>query len=479
MILPAHLSAQKTFSFWQVSLLFLLLIGWFLWLLNVGVEAAMAFAFFCTLLKLALCIYGICLVTLSITGGGREVHVARSDLATLDRKTLPLYTILIPLYKEAELLPRLTSRLTALDYPIDKLEVILLLEADDAKTIVAVEKVPLPPHFHVLIVPAGYPKTKPRACNMGLVHARGQFLVIYDAEDQPDPDQLMKALIAFQRSNEQVICVQSRLNFYNPRQNLLTRLFTLEYSHWFDLILPALSAIDAPIPLGGTSNHFRTSALKAIGGWDAFNVAEDCDLGIRLFTAGYRAIIVNSTTWEEANSQLGNWIRQRSRWIKGYLQTYIVHMRNPSALFRNLGWRNFLGFQLIVGGTPLVLFLAPILWLLMLASRTTQLEAFEQIVAWRLPEYIHSFELISLVFSIFTCFYFGLCGALVRGNYDLAKYVLLTPLYGALQSVAAWKGCFQLLTKPHHWEKTTHGLFPLTLVRQATSCQWSNFRQRQ
>ncbi len=169
-----------------------------------------------------------------------------------------------------------------------------------------------------MIVPDTFPRTKPKACNVGLLNAKGEYLVIYDAEDIPDTDQLKKSVIAFRKlDNPLIICLQAKLNYYNPRQNLLTRWFTSEYSMWFDLYLPGLDGLNAPIPLGGTSNHFRVDALKKIGGWDPYNVAEDCDLGIRLFREGYRTRVLDSTTWEEANSRLENWLRQRSRWVKG------------------------------------------------------------------------------------------------------------------------------------------------------------------
>ncbi|MBI2848969.1 MAG: glycosyltransferase [Chloroflexi bacterium] len=357
-------------------------------------------------------------------------------------------------------MPYLVDALLKLDYPVDRLDVLLLLEPDDEEMITVLAKNPLPSHFRTLVVPPGHPKTKARACNVGLAHARGEFLVIYDAEDQPDPDQLKKALVTFMQSKKEAICVQSRLNYYNARQNLLTRLFTLEYSFWFDLLLPGLSIVGAPIPLGGTSNHFRTSAVISLGGWDAFNVAEDCDLGIRLAANGYSTLIMNSTTWEEANSRIGSWVRQRSRWIKGYLQTYLVHMRDPVGLFRRLGFWNFLSFQLTVGGTPFTLLLAPMSWLLMLAHVATSTESLGRDLPDNVSGSMLALGIISLVFSNFVFVYFGTCGALVRNNSDLLKYVMLIPVYYGLQSMAAWKGCLQLLFKPHYWEKTAHGLFP-------------------
>ena len=192
----------------------------------------------------------------------------------------------------------------------------------------------------MIIVPQSLPKTKPKACNYGLRQAHGEYVVIYDAEDIPEPDQLKKAYLALRRTvSRSVICAQAKLNFYNSHQNVLTRLFTTEYSLWFDLMLTGLQSARCPIPLGGTSNHFRVRHLRMLQGWDAFNVAEDCDLGIRIAQKDYATVIFNSTTFEEANSNLANWMRQRSRWIKGYMQTYFVHLRSPQALPQHLRYR--------------------------------------------------------------------------------------------------------------------------------------------
>ncbi|MCW8133955.1 MAG: glycosyltransferase, partial [Planctomycetota bacterium] len=265
-----------------------------------------------------------------------EHRIPAEELEKLDPRDLPVYTILVPMYKEPEVAQKIARAVTELDYPLEKLDVKLLLEEDDPETRKKIEEVmdQLPSCVEVIVcpkVPKGQPKTKPRACNWGLERARGQYLVIYDAEDRPEPDQLKKAVAAFRRlkaaGKEKVVCLQAKLNYFNARQNPLTRFFTLEYTTWFDLFLPGLHAFRIPIPLGGTSNHFDTKTLKDLGGWDPFNVTEDCDLGIRMARQGYRTEILDSTTWEEANCRVGNWIRQRSRWIKGYFQTHLVHTR--------------------------------------------------------------------------------------------------------------------------------------------------------
>lgn len=259
------------------------------------------------------------------------LKVKPAEIAGLAEAELPRYTVLVPMYKEKDVAKALLRAMRSLDYPQEKLEVIILLEEDDGDTIEQFRRLTLPKCVEVLIVPKDdrAPKGKPRACNHGLKKATGDYLVIFDAEDRPDPDQLKKAVAAFKHQPPEVICLQAKLNYFNPFQNLLTACFTIEYNTWYELFLPGLHVVHAPIPLGGTSNHFRAGALKSIGGWDPYNVTEDCDLGLRLWRMGFSTKVLDSTTWEEGNSRLGNWMRQRSRWIKGYMQTHIVHSRDP------------------------------------------------------------------------------------------------------------------------------------------------------
>lgn len=242
-----------------------------------------------------------------------EIDITEKELRKRSKQqySWPAYTVLCPLYKEWQVVPQFVEAMVALDYPKDKLQVMLLLEADDQETIDQVQRYNLPEYFEVVVVPHSQPKTKPKACNYGLLRASGDLVVIYDAEDIPEPDQLKKAVLSFEKSSRNTACVQAKLNFYNINQNLLTRLFTAEYSLWFDLVLTGLQSIQAPIPLGGTSNHFRTALLKQLHGWDAYNVTEDCDLGMRLFKQGYLTTLMDSTTYEEANSDFFNWFRQR------------------------------------------------------------------------------------------------------------------------------------------------------------------------
>ncbi|MCX6021685.1 MAG: glycosyltransferase, partial [Chloroflexi bacterium] len=388
-------------------------------------------------------------------GHSLEIGITPEELGRLDEQDLPVYTILVPLYKETEVLPTLVAAMGRLDYPKAKLDVKLLLEEDDIDTIRVARASRLPSHFQIVVVPNGRPKGKQKACNYGLLHARGTYTVIFDAEDVPDPDQLKKVVVAFRKAGPQLGCVQCKLNYYNQDQNLLTRWFTSEYSMWFDLFLPGLDATGAPIPLGGTSNHFPTIVLQELGAWDPYNVTEDADLGIRLFKKGYNTAVVDSTTYEEANSDVFNWIRQRSRWVKGYIQTWLVHMRNPVALYRAVGFKAFLSIQMTIGGTFFTFLVNPVFWALTVIWFLIHWEIIDELF----PGPIFYIGSIMLFVGNFTFTYASMMGCLYRGYYPLIKYNMIIVLYWYLMSFAAWKGFLQLFRNPFYWEKTVHGLY--------------------
>lgn len=380
--------------------------------------------------------------------------ITDADVAALDDADLPVYTVLVPVYREANIVADLVDNLAALDYPQDKLQILLLLEEDDAETIDAAKAAKPPATITLRVVPRGQPQTKPKACNVGLFFARGEYLVIYDAEDKPDPDQLKKAVIAFQRGDDSLVCVQAALNYWNAEENALTRMFTLEYSFWFDYMLPGLDFLHLPIPLGGTSNHFRTNKLRELGGWDPFNVTEDADLGVRASALGEMVGVIRSTTFEEANRAYGNFVRQRSRWIKGYMQTSLVHIRHPIDLVRTVGLRQAAAFALLIGGTPLAFLFTPPLYLLLLISLVFEPESIsEYMPGWALWA-----GLVNLLIGNVLMVYVSMMGAFRRRRYRLVPWSLLNPVYWLLHAVAAYKALWQLVFKPHYWEKTVHGL---------------------
>lgn len=381
-------------------------------------------------------------------------RVSAAQVAALPDSELPVYTVLVPVFREANIVGQLVENLGSIDWPAEKLEVLILIEEEDTLTRDALMKASPPPNFHVITIGKGAPQTKPRACNVGLFFATGDFLVIYDAEDTPDPDQLKKAYIAFRRGGDKTVCVQASLNYFNADENVLTRMFTLEYSYWFDYMLAGLDAADLPIPLGGTSNHFRTSALIELGGWDPYNVTEDADLGIRASAMGYRVGVVNSTTMEEANTSIPNFVRQRSRWIKGYMQTSLVHARRPGQLIREIGVRRFLSFALLIAGTPAT-FLG-VLPLYIVTIFTAFIPA--AVLGQFFPVWLLWICLINFIIGNSVMVYLSMMGPYKRGTFSLILWALLNPIYWILHSIASYKALWQLLTKPHYWEKTEHGL---------------------
>jgi len=403
---------------------------------------------------------------LTIIGSGRRVDISVSK-AEIDRLTdaeLPVFTVLVPMYHEAEVLPILVASIRKLDYPLSKLDIKLVLESGDHETIEAAKALRAEENFEIIRVPDSQPKTKPKACNYALRFARGDYTVVFDAEDIPEPDQLKKVVALFRTSPANVACVQARLNYFNRDDNFLTRMFTLEYSHWFDYLLPGLHLLNIPIPLGGTSNHFRTDILVELGAWDPYNVTEDADLGVRLTQAGYRVAVVNSTTFEEANGVLKSWINQRSRWIKGYMQTWLVHMRHPVQLYRRLGFVGFMGFQMFVGFPPFTALINPFLWLSCAAASLIGPAK----IAALFPAPVLAMALFDLLIGNAMYVYFNIVAASKRRWYHLVPWGLLAPAYWLLHSVAACKALSQLITNPHYWEKTQHGTSAQTREKAAT-----------
>ncbi len=393
---------------------------------------------------------------LTIAGSLHEAveHVSGKEVRDLENEDLPIYTILIPLFKEAHILPKINEVLKELDYPLEKLDIKLLLEQDDLETLEAIKNFKTRSVFDFVVVPNFGPRTKPKACNYGLYQAKGTYLTIFDAEDIPESNQLKKVVALFKKKPENVVCIQAALNYYNSQENFLTKMFTLEYSYWFDYMLRGMERFNIPIPLGGTSNHFRVDRLRELGGWDPYNVTEDADLGIRATARGYRIAILTSTTYEEANSALGNWIRQRSRWIKGYMQTWLVHTRHPIQLFKTVGWRGFLGFHYFIGATPLTFLINPILWglfILWVFIRMKWIDIF-------FPPLILYISLFNLLIGNLLVVYMNMIAVFKRRIFFLTIYSLLNPAYWVLHSIAAYKALWQLITKPYYWEKTTHGI---------------------
>lgn len=382
------------------------------------------------------------------------VTVTDEQARAIPDDELPLYTILVPAYDEPEVVGDLIAAMSSLDYPPEKLQVLLLLEEDDDVTIAAAKKSGVSKIVDVVLVPASDPRTKPKACNYGLHFATGEIITIFDAEDLPEILQLRRVVAAFRRLPDTVACVQAKLAFHNGSQNLLTGWFTADYALWFGYLLPGLMKSTSPIPLGGTSNHLRGEVIKEVGAWDGFNVTEDADLGVRIAASGYSTAVLDSTTLEEANSDAINWIRQRSRWYKGYLQTWLVHMRRPLQTFRAVGFVGTYRFTLLLAGTPITACINMIFWFTTAAWILGQ----PALIAALFPTYIYYFSLMSLIIGNVATIYMYLIASRESNNAYLLVPSLTMPLYWLMMSVAAIKGCWQLVRNPSYWEKTFHGL---------------------
>ena len=364
---------------------------------------------------------------------------------------LPVYSILLPLRNEVHMVPALAEAMRALDYPPEKLDIKFVVEARSQATVAAVSLLLDDPRFELVAVPDERPRTKPKAINYALPFVRGDHVVVFDAEDIPEPLQLRKAATLFARHPE-YDCLQAELAIDNASENWLTAMFASEYAGQFGLMLPALSHWRLPMPLGGTSNHFSTRALRELGGWDAFNVTEDADLGVRLARLRYRAATFDSHTGEEAPIHLRAWMAQRTRWMKGWMQTFIVHSRYPVAFIRDAGWRSFLAFEIYVGGL-IVSALLHTLFLAVLACR----------VVLGLPLIEAQFDgwtaacLATLILGYGGALVLMTAGVLRAGKAHLLPLLPTLPVYWLLHSWATLRAAHELLVRPFFWAKTEHG----------------------
>lgn len=384
------------------------------------------------------------------------VPVAERNPVRLPVSTLPVYSVLVPLFREARVVPDLIRALRRLHYPRARLDVKLILEAVDMETQQAVAALPLGPEFEVVIVPDSQPRTKPKALNYVLNFVRGDYLVIYDAEDIPEPDQLLRALAVFRNGDDRIGAVQARLAIDNPDDGLLTRQFALEYMALFDGLLPALDRLDLPVPLGGTSTHFPTEVVRRAGGWDPHNVTEDADLGMRLARMGYRCRTIASRTYEEAPFSLGAWIKQRTRWLKGWMQTLLVHTRQPVRLVREMGLTGAAAFVTLLGGGLLSALAHPV------SIAVLAWQAWSgNLMRWAgapAGDAIVAVSAGNLVLGYAAAMLLVLVSAIRRRAWRLIPWIVLVPLYWVLISAAAYRALLQLITDPHKWEKTEHGL---------------------
>ncbi|MFN4287654.1 MAG: glycosyltransferase [Brevundimonas sp.] len=364
----------------------------------------------------------------------------------LKNEELPRYSVICALYREADVLAQLVRNLCALDYPPERLEIILALEHDDAETLRAAHALALPAHMRILVVPPGEPRTKPRALNHALLGATGDLVTIFDAEDAPDPAQLREAAARFHASSPALACLQAPLRIrIHQGSGMVARQFAAEYAALFEASVPAFSRLGLPFALGGTSNHFRAAALRRVGAWDAWNVTEDADLGFRLWRFGYRMGVISAPTWESAPDGVHAWLPQRTRWLKGYLQTLLVHTRHPA----QLGWRGGAALLLGIGAAlgSAALHALALLWF----STVSLVAMLSSVSPMAHPLAVSLFSIGALV---------SICGCAIGMRRAALPYrvrdALLAPAYWAMQSLALAHALIQMITAPFHWDKTPH-----------------------
>lgn len=381
------------------------------------------------------------------------------ELEEIEQDNLPTYSVVVALHQEANQVRNLCFHLSRLNWPKDRLEIKLICEADDTQTIEAIKKLKLPDYFDLIVVPYAEPRTKPKALNYALPLCTGKYLVLYDAEDQPDPNQLLEAHYKFQTGDPALVCLQAPLHIYNETQSWLTRMFTLEYCTQFEGILPLLERWKLPIPLGGTSNHFKLAELNELGAWDPFNVTEDADLGIRIYRRGYRCGTITRPTWEEAPPVFSVWLPQRTRWIKGWMQTILVHSRFPALTLKQMGLKSFVMFHLLITSVVISSLVHPVFLFIIIAQLLGfggELHGFADTAS----------RMSAVVVLIGGYLAYGLLAFLVLGHNKLTHfriYLFTLPFYWLLLSTAGWRAAGQLLWNPHKWEKTTHGLANLPI----------------
>ena len=359
---------------------------------------------------------------------------------------LPAYTILVPAYHEQDVIGGMVRCLEQLDYPQDRLEALILVERRDTATKQAIADADPAPFIRVVEIPPGTPQTKPRSCNAGLLLAKGDLIVIYDAEDRPDPGQLRVVAAQFAAADDTLACVQAKLMVANAGQNFITRQFALEYCLRYELTLPGLARLGLPIPLGGTSNHFRTAVLRELGGWDAWNVTEDADLGMRCTALGYRVEVADSVTYGEMPHRIGAWTKQRTRWLKGFMVTALVHTRNPARTWRTFGRAGTVTMLTFMAGTPLLYLAQPIVLALWISG-------YKGLTAQHLPA---GSIVPDVQLAVFTAWTALVAAAARRHKLASAVFAPLLPAYWAMHWTASWRGLYQLIRAPFLWEKTPH-----------------------
>lgn len=393
----------------------------------------------------------------------------KKDNLNITDNDLPIYTILLPVRNEKYIvINNLLNSLYNLDYPQDKLDIKLIVDVDDKETIDVAQKLLTKFNFDLIIVPDFKVKSKPMSLNYALKFAKGKFLTIYDAEDRPEKYQLRKAIEKFNKLDENVVCLQASLNFYNKYDNILSYYFSIEYSMWFDYTINSINTFATFFPLGGTSNHFRIDKLKQVGGWDGYNMTEDAELGIRLAKANYKISTLNSITEEECPTTIKAWLKQRSRWLKGFAQTFCEHLllsrpiSSNKSLIKNkflkifqLNLPNIIIFFTFIGMS----FFSFLALIIIIFNNLIYLNMIPNIITLKYLMYANIYIMIIMIYGSFI----SIC-IKNKMRFNLLAFIFF-PLYWTLHYIASIKSLYELIVKPFYWSKTEHGVSKIAKVK--------------
>ncbi len=441
-----QLSAKTVAVAWQGATIGALIVALPVFTIRFPAQTALAAHAFFSLFFLS-CVY------LRLAAASLKSKYRYALLKSVDPASYPVYSVLVPLYRESEVVPELVAALDKIVWPRSKLEIKIICEADDEATLSALAAVPLKPWVEVVAVPACLPRTKPKALNFAAQLISGDFIAVYDAEDRPHPYQMVEAWQRFHGECANLACLQAPLVVTNIMQSGIARMFGFEYAALFRGILPWLAKKNLVLPLGGTSNHFRKSSLQNIGYWDPYNVTEDADIGLRLCRAGYRVSTITRPTYEDGPAQLDTWIKQRTRWFKGWLQTWLVHNRSPLLLMRQLGIGSFIMSQILFAGLLVSALAHPLLLY-------TVIDLTVKILSGSLENSIEATLLIvdttNIALGYGAFLMLGYRSLITAERHRFHGVILATPLYWMAMSIAAWRAVHQLVRKPFYWEKTPH-----------------------
>ncbi len=451
-----HLTREVYFLvFWSALAIYL----WFnLIYIFTGKGFAWSFFFHVAVVQFSLILFKAYVVRITFLLPPQPPRMLRDD----EKVNLPVISVVLPVYKEKEIIPQLCQRMMDMDYPPENLDLIFVFESGDDETIEAFQQYPKPAHFKGLVSPDVKPKTKPKALNVALRETKGDLLVIFDAETLPETDQFMKVVAAF-RGDPTLDYIHCRIDVYNPNRNWITKMYTAEFSFFYNFFLPGLATVHSPTPISGHSVYFRREQLVKVGGWDAYNLAEDCDIGIRMFRNGYkRATVLDSYSWEQSTTNIFSWMKQRTRWMQGFVQTSMVNLRFPALLWKDLGGlRNMVLFLFHVPGGVFLNGLNLAQWGMLVFWYATS----DPIIQSIFTDVLLYLSVVSFILGNIIFTYFNLIGLFYRKYYSFVGQALFSPVYWIMLSFATVRAIIRFFLQESTWDKTTHPVLQPTYLR--------------